>query len=203
MEGVFEVEGKLIYKSGKAEAKTDDEAAQSEAPPTLPTYLLEKAPEEKEADIITPSGKAHNSQDEAAIRGTIIHKLLELAMQVKDIDKLKLDKLAQYIGANEDVTQEVWKVIDNPELKEIFTDYTLTETSIYGDAISGQIDLMLVKDKEIIIIDYKSGKIPYTIPDSYSTQLKHYKNSMLKIYPDKEIKTYILWTEQARLDKIS
>jgi ATP-dependent exoDNAse (exonuclease V) beta subunit len=37
------------------------------------------------------------------------------------------------------------------------------------------------------------------VPDVYKRQLKAYKQLAEKIYPDKQVETYILWTNTAKL----
>jgi ATP-dependent helicase/nuclease subunit A len=56
---------------------------------------------------------------------------------------------------------------------------------------------------EIIIVDYKSNRPPAETaedtPNSYKKQLEIYKGILSKVYPNKNIKTAILWTNTSKL----
>ena len=82
--------------------------------------------------------------------------------------------------------------------------------------MNGSIDLMIVKDKIITIIDYKSDSADYqnkeqfekVLKENYQPQLEAYKKFVSTIYPDYQINTNIVWYEEiddmttARLLKI-
>lgn len=78
-----------------------------------------------------------------------------------------------------------------------------TEVSIgYNDgeqARIGRIDLLAIRGKDVIIVDYKTDKkVPKSlaeIPESYIKQLQFYSDALKKIYPDYQIYTKILWIE--------
>ena len=79
-----------------------------------------------------------------------------------------------------------------------------TEVSIgyndNGKTKIGRIDLLAMKDSEIIIIDYKTDKnVPKSaaaIPKNYMTQMQFYSDALKKIYPDYQVITKILWIEE-------
>ena len=66
---------------------------------------------------------------------------------------------------------------------------------------------MIIKNFEIIIIDYKSDINPpenqFEIAESYKDQLNFYKETGKKIYPKKDMITMILWLENGNLMEIS
>ena len=63
-----------------------------------------------------------------------------------------------------------------------------------------RIDLLIEKDKEVIIIDYKSDDNTKEIPQIYLEQLRSYKSSVQLIYPQKQIKTAIFWLKNLKLN---
>ena len=66
-----------------------------------------------------------------------------------------------------------------------------------GEIKNGRVDLLVIKDNEVIIIDYKSDSKPNltVIPPKYIQQLSLYKRVFTEIYPDKQIKCKIIWLE--------
>ena len=69
--------------------------------------------------------------------------------------------------------------------------------------ISAQFDRLTVLPDKVIIVDFKTNRepaaSPQDIPDNYKKQLQVYKHLAEKIYPDKNVETYILWTNTAKL----
>ena len=64
-----------------------------------------------------------------------------------------------------------------------------------------------MSNTEVCLIDYKTGR---SIPDSaektplaYIRQMAAYKAVMEKIYPDRKIKCFLLWTEAPLLTDIT
>ena len=64
----------------------------------------------------------------------------------------------------------------------------------------GRIDLLAMREGEVIIVDYKTDKkVPKSrseIPEGYIKQLKFYADAIGKIYPQHKISTKILWIEE-------
>ena len=101
-------------------------------------------------------------------------------------------------------------MINHKEFGKVFGANSKAEVPIMGEVdgkiISGQIDRLVILPDQIAIIDYKTNrpaaKTLTDVPLSYYKQLRAYKALIAKIYPDKEIKTYILWTNTAHLMEI-
>ncbi|HSQ98270.1 MAG TPA: PD-(D/E)XK nuclease family protein [Rickettsiales bacterium] len=74
---------------------------------------------------------------------------------------------------------------------------------IGNDIISGQIDRLTITEDKVFIIDYKNTNyLPKQVPEKYKKQLELYKILLEKIYPDKVIECYILWTSFGKIEKI-
>ena len=95
--------------------------------------------------------------------------------------------------------------------KEIFGSNSFAEAPITGvlqdgTTVSGQIDRLLIKDKEIYILDYKTNRPPpqnvAAIPAVYRTQMATYAAILREIYPDHIIRTALIWTDGPRLMEI-
>jgi ATP-dependent helicase/nuclease subunit A len=82
-------------------------------------------------------------------------------------------------------------------------------------SVSGQIDRLAVTEDEVIVLDYKTSlNAPATVEEisaDYVTQLALYRQLVARLYPDKSIACYVVWThahdgpvviqlEESRLD---
>ncbi|MGN1063099.1 MAG: PD-(D/E)XK nuclease family protein, partial [Alphaproteobacteria bacterium] len=100
--------------------------------------------------------------------------------------------------------------MEEARFADLFGPSSLAEVPIVGvlgtQAVSGQIDRLLIKEKEIILIDYKSNRhVPQTldaVPAAYKKQLQTYKALLKNIFPDKVIKSYLLWTQNLSITEI-
>jgi ATP-dependent helicase/nuclease subunit A len=78
---------------------------------------------------------------------------------------------------------------------------------IEGQALSGQIDRIVVEDDRVLIVDYKTLRPPPEtedgVPALYLRQLATYRAALSRIYPGRRIDCALLWTEGPRLMPIS
>ena len=147
-------------------------------------------------------------------RGEIIHKLLQFLpgisnnKQTQTIKDFLQQKAPEFNEIEiEKICQEITFLINNKEFGKVFGANSKAEVPIMGEVdgkiISGQIDRLIIDDNQVIIVDYKTNKnVPDKVPAVYVSQLNAYKKLMHKIYPQKEIKTYILWTNTANMMEI-
>lgn len=169
----------------------------------------------KEIKIINPSlYYAENMQtspqdnSDNLEKGKLVHKLLEILPEAipaewSDIMEIYL-KNKSY---KDEVAEIVLNVLNNNEFKFLFDKNSKAEVPIFGevdgDLISGQIDRMSILDDKIYIVDYKNtNSIPNYVPIKYVKQLVLYKALLKKIYPNKEIISFILWTSFGKIDRV-
>ena len=122
----------------------------------------------------------------------------------KHSDKLNKSSLLQ-------IRQEIITLLTKPEFEEIFSKFSRAEVPIAGEIndkiISAQIDRLVITDNKVIIVDFKTNRPAAdnisSVPQVYLKQLDIYKQLMEKIYPQKIVETYILWTNTANLMKIN
>jgi ATP-dependent helicase/nuclease subunit A len=128
----------------------------------------------------------------SAIRGTRIHLLLELATQSGCSP-----------SGDDSESLEASKVFNNPKFKWIFNaENGFNEIPFMHNKdnklVYGIIDRMIVENEIVHIIDYKSNQVDKNNIDSktdyYLPQMEAYKSAVQKIYPERNIKTYLLFT---------
>lgn len=195
----------------------------------IPDWLFSPVP--KEQPLAKPLTPSHQNDDVSCAlsplkeisdsrlyaRGTIIHKLLQfLPSQQPD----QQENLARNFLQNqapcfpetekEKIISEVISLIHHPDFAPLFGKNSLAEVSLMGQVddhiISGQIDRLIILKDKVMIIDYKTNRPAARtisdIPLSYRKQMYAYKELMARIYPDKKIEAYILWTNTAHIMKI-
>jgi ATP-dependent helicase/nuclease subunit A len=150
---------------------------------------------------------------EARLRGTLVHALLErlpaLAPEHREAmarayvkaraPRLRAD-LSQSIVAN------ALGVLDHPDLSPLFGPGSRAEAPIAGQVttsegeipVSGQIDRLAVLEREVLVADFKTTARPprpgQPPPQAYVAQLALYRTLLREIYPDKHIRTFLIWT---------
>ncbi len=181
--------------------------------PLIPSQASVPAGEEPPA--ISPL----RAQDDYRFRrGNLTHRLLQfLPERAPDARERLAHEFANRYGQDlpsnvrENVVVETLRILDNEQFAPLFGPASRAEVPITGlidgKLISGQIDRLLVDDKTVHIIDYKTNrpppKNPEDVPDMYRTQLKAYRETLHRIYPDHVIKTYLLWTDGPHLMEIT
>ncbi len=148
------------------------------------------------------------SDVDATNRGIIIHSIFEAINSHSKLDKMVCKNI--YGKKTTDILwdeywQEVQQVITAEEFAFIFStkNESYNEVSIsYLDndaTIYGIIDRIVITDKTIYIIDYKTHQsvnnqniLHYAL--HYQTQLMHYQQAAQHLWPEHSIKSYLLFT---------
>ncbi|MBO4644168.1 MAG: UvrD-helicase domain-containing protein [Alphaproteobacteria bacterium] len=185
------------------------------AEPTPPRPLAPSRPDVEEPAPLSPLTQGRIA---AMKRGRLVHALLEILPNYAAKDRLAAAQrliALQMPEATEteqkQTTDSVLDLMNAPATAELFALPSLAEVPVSGvignRVINGQIDRVSVSDTEVRLIDYKTGR---SIPDSaektpvaYIRQMAAYKAVMEKIYPDKKVRCFLLWTEAPKLIEIT
>ena len=170
-------------------------------------------PDEDEADpgLISPvvRGEKHRYR-----RGTVIHRLLQFipdaaAENRDEIIKTFLDVNAPDFDEAEKqrIRQEVGRLLKDERFAVLFGPGSRAEVPVMGEVdgkiISGQIDRLAVEGDKVLIVDFKTNRPAARraedVPAAYKKQLQAYKQLVEKVYPEKAVRTFILWTDTAVL----
>lgn len=212
------------------ESKPFDKTARS-----LPQWALQPAPvpqypsktlmpsRMEDDDVPVRSPLVANNDAYRFRRGLLTHALLQYLPDVKTENRAAaadtyLQRQAPDIPApvRQSIRNESLAILTNPDFSMFFGENSMAEVPVTGtvihektgkkDIISGQIDRMLVTDKDIWIIDYKSNRPPprdiADVPAQYKNQLAAYKQLMGQIYPKHIIHCALLWTDGPFMMKI-
>ena len=181
--------------------------------PIPPRPLAPSRPTQSEPAPYSPiAGDANRYQ-----RGRLIHRLLEL---LPEVEHERRAGFAQDILAREaseldattlrDVVDATLKVLSAPVAAVAFAPGSRAEVPIVGRigsfVVAGEVDRLAVTSDEVILIDYKTNRNPPSdaggIPAVYYRQMAAYRAVLNKMYPDKSISCFILWTEGPSLIRL-
>lgn len=179
-------------------------------PPPEKTLAVPLAPSRPGEDE-QPARSPLDENDEGRFaRGILIHRVLEL---LPNLPRAEWEEaLERFLApapsplspiAQKSLPTEIFKVLDHPEFKDIFGPASRAEVSIAGltgkTAIAGQIDRLVIRDHDILIVDYKTNRPPPKdvsgVPVMYLKQMAAYRLIIQKVYPAHVVRTALLWTD--------
>lgn len=176
------------------------------------------APSRAAAPTLAVTSPAAAEAGQRFQRGNMTHKLLQYlpdwpADQRRDVAVAYLERMEAEVPADlrASVVDEVIAVLENAAYAYLFGPGSQAEVPLVGvvghgaeaQAISGQVDRLLVTPTEIRLIDYKTNRPPPKtrdkLPQAYAVQMAYYVALLQQIYPDRPIRAALLWTDGATL----
>jgi ATP-dependent helicase/nuclease subunit A len=148
------------------------------------------------------------------LKGRLVHGLLAALPGLPpnrrlDIGARYLQRLGRELasGEAEHLLVGVLAILEDPTFKDVFGPDALEEVPITGIigryTVSGQIDRLILKDNEALIIDYKTNRPPPAVvddvPSAYLRQLAAYRAVIRATGPLTAVRCALLWTETAHL----
>ncbi|MEO8530314.1 MAG: UvrD-helicase domain-containing protein, partial [Deltaproteobacteria bacterium] len=154
-------------------------------------------------------GLSASVEDDARARGVFIHYLLEhLADEPVDHRRALAHELAGIeVGFDAHAAaDEALAVLNHP----IFQHDSLCEAGftadlpeLNGQAVLGRIDRLVVMEDQILIVDYKSDRLPPTSAEqvgaTYLAQMGAYVSALGQMVTDKPVHVAIFWTATNQL----
>ncbi|GLQ04866.1 double-strand break repair helicase AddA [Sneathiella chinensis] len=177
----------------------------------FPPEPLTPSREEEEPAVRSPLGQDDGRRFH---RGILIHRLLESlpSVAVQDREQVARTWLARPAhnldaAAQAQILSETLAVLEHPEFAGIFGPEGMAEVPLTGllgsQIMSGQIDRLLIREKDILIVDYKTNRPSPTrvedVPSVYLRQMNIYRRALMGMYPDKAVKCALLWTDGPHL----
>ncbi|NVO55900.1 double-strand break repair helicase AddA [Rhodobacteraceae bacterium B1Z28] len=155
-------------------------------------------------------GDTGQDEEAAKLRGTRLHLLLEhLPGSTPDTWSQLCARVLPDMQEAErlELLTEATRVLTADHLRPVFAPDSLAEVPVSaklnGRRMHGIIDRLIVTESEVHVVDFKSNA---TVPDRVESypegllrQMGAYAQALAQIYPDKNIRTAILWTRKAEL----
>lgn len=222
----------LIYETGDPAAAAEADRPAAAGAVTAPAWLTSPPPTEPSPPRPLAPSRPGNTDppvrsplDDADPlrfkRGTLVHRLLQtlpdLAMEKRQ------DAAARFLAMPaHDLTpdqqaqlrDETFGVLEHPGFAALFGPDSRAEVPLAGligqsgeskgpFAVSGQVDRLLIRGHEILVLDYKTLRPapsdPERVPPAYLAQMAGYRAILRQIYPDRPIRCALVFTETPRL----
>jgi ATP-dependent helicase/nuclease subunit A len=144
-------------------------------------------------------------------RGRVLHKILQDIPGM--VEHEAMNHARALLAKNQidvSLAENIVGLIYTPETCDLFgvdsqAEVTLGAVLPNGQRFTGRVDRLIVRDGEIVLIDYKTDRnVPEKLDDnhSYVTQMAAYVLALKQAYNDRQIRVAILWTSIPRLDWI-
>jgi ATP-dependent helicase/nuclease subunit A len=168
-------------------------------PPTahLPDWARQPPPPEAtEPRRMGASARALRRTPELA-RGEAVHALLKaLPDHPPETRRAIAEAYLKRKGIDPSVAGEVLGVMER--FAPWFADSGLAEISLAAAGSPSRIDRLILAGHEVLIVDYKSDRAPPSdlanVNADYLGQLARYRDQVAAVFPDKAIRTALLWT---------
>jgi ATP-dependent helicase/nuclease subunit A len=196
--------------------------------PLCPSWVHSPAPAEPRpprplapsqlAEDREPSPPPSAASRVAARRGTLIHQLLERLADV-EVDERReraLDWLERSAGLTDpvqrsDMADQVCAVLSDLRLSSLFAPGSLGEAPLAatmpdGRVVAGTVDRLLIEDKRVLVLDFKTGRVPAsesTIPIAHRAQMQAYVAALQVIFPEHDIRAALLYTTGPQLFELT
>ncbi|WP_158380577.1 double-strand break repair helicase AddA [Candidatus Endolissoclinum faulkneri] len=159
----------------------------------------------------------HKNGSDHLKRGVLLHRLLQLLPDLEPQYRRAagLALIGKHIDTNgnkmDDWLEEVLLVLNHPEFAPVFAFNSRAEVPIIGQVngpnglqtISGVIDRLVVCEECILIVDYKSNRLPpmsiNSVEESYLQQMAAYRTLVSSLYPGRLVRCAFLWTSRPYL----
>ncbi|MCA0940316.1 double-strand break repair helicase AddA [Salipiger pacificus] len=198
-------------------------AVQAEVLPELEPHLLTPAPlpappPESRSPSDLGGAKALSGiegldEEEAKLRGTVLHLLLE---HLAPLDAAARSEAVPHVltlaeelpEETETIVAEALAVLGAPALTPVFAVDALAEVPISAEIepvgrIHGVIDRLLVTPEKVIALDFKSNRTvpgsPADVPEGLLRQMGAYAAALTQVFPGRSIETGLVWTATQEL----
>jgi ATP-dependent helicase/nuclease subunit A len=168
--------------------------------------------------LFTDKGRSDRSLE----RGRVTHRMLQMLPDISpedqsDAARRYAERTARFWpqAEREALVAGVLTLISQPEMQAVFSAHGQAEVSIMGTlaigqqtfAVSGRIDRLAVLDDHVVILDYKTNRLPpksaAQIPFAHRAQLTIYREILAPLYPGKRIDCVLVYTEDASIHTLA
>ncbi len=177
---------------------------------SAPTSLLGR-----DMPVMAPFGEGREARLK---RGRLIHALLQYLPDVPDADReaagrnfLARDASLEDAQRDEMLTAALG-VLNDPAMAGVFAPGGRAEAAIIGASkaylpegvvINGRVDRLVVSDKEVFIVDFKTDQPapaePSGVGESYRLQMAAYWAVLKEAWPDRTVRAALCWTDGPKL----
>jgi ATP-dependent helicase/nuclease subunit A len=168
------------------------------------------------AEITSPLARAGTGRFR---RGLLIHRLLQSLPDMAPAErKGRAHAFLAQTGhdlppaAREEIAGTVMRLLADSAFSSIFAKGGLAEIPLAAQIrladgreipVVGRIDRLVVNATEVLVLDFKTNRPPpmalEQIDEAYVRQLALYRRALMQLFPDRDVRAALLWTEGPRL----
>ncbi|PWE52441.1 double-strand break repair helicase AddA [Metarhizobium album] len=160
--------------------------------------------------------------DRSLERGKLTHRMLQILPDMPAPEREAaairyLERAARFWPAAErqSLAASVLSVLSHPELAAVFSSEARAEVAVMGTvrindqdyAVSGRMDRLAVDGDRVILVDFKTNRVPPVnaagVSLAHKAQLAIYREILKPLYPDKHFDCVLVYTETANLIRLS
>ena len=160
--------------------------------------------------------------DRALQKGRFIHRMLQTLPEIAPEERAAAarryaERAARFWpqAERDALVNSVIALLSHPDLQGTFGTHAQAEVSIMGTlklggqsyAVSGRIDRLADLDDRVVILDYKTNRVPpgeeSSIPFAHRAQLAIYREILSPLYPGKRVDCMLVYTENASIYTLS
>jgi ATP-dependent helicase/nuclease subunit A len=166
--------------------------------------------------IASPLFVEKGKPDRSLQKGRLLHRMLQTLPDVPRGEQA--DAAVRYTkraasfwpeAERQQLVDSVVKLLRDPSLESVFSTHAQAEVSVMGTltiggvdhAVSGRVDRMAVFDERVVVLDYKTNRVPpqtaEAIPFAHKAQLAFFREILAPLYPGKRIDCVLVYTETA------
>ncbi|MCH9845200.1 MAG: UvrD-helicase domain-containing protein [Alphaproteobacteria bacterium] len=172
-----------------------------------------------------PQQGANHVMQYAALRGSLIHKILERLSAMGGVLGHEAEAtIMRYLANNgltkqqakEDAAQIMQLIASypqffNPQMAAMTHQKILNEVPIVGDVTDesgkvksfyGIIDRLMIGGDKVLVLDYKTGKRTMRKLQNYQKVMQIYAQLLTPLYPRCHIETALLWVDELLFDRL-
>ncbi|MGY5809348.1 double-strand break repair helicase AddA [Rhizobium sp. LEGMi198b] len=172
--------------------------------------------------VASPLFTEKPKSDRSLEKGRFIHRMLQTLPEIAPADRADAarryaERAARFWpeAEREALINAVMALLSHPDLQGVFSAHAQAEVSIMGTltlgdqnyAVSGRIDRLTVLDDRVVILDYKTNRVPprgaEEIPFAHRAQLAIYREILSPLYPGRRIDCVLVYTENASIHTLS
>jgi ATP-dependent helicase/nuclease subunit A len=181
-----------------------------EPAPPEPSPPRPLAPSRRVALPAPARGPLDEAGGSAFLRGRLIHRLLELLPE--EAPAMRAAAARRFLArpahgldaeAQAEIVAEVLGVLTDADAAPLFGPLSQAEVPLAAvigkHVVSGQVDRLLVEKTRVWVVDFKSGRAApgadSAIPEAYLAQMADYRAVLTVIFPGREIRSALLFTD--------
>lgn len=194
----------------------------TKAPTIAPRFEFRRPSEAADDNRPFHRGESVRDRQQALRRGVLVHRLLQSLPDIaaerrrEAADRYLARNAADWSAAERDaLAAAMIGLIADARFATLFAAGSRAEVPVVGRiarsgraplAVSGQIDRIIITEREVLIADYKTNHAPPRgldgVPSAYCQQLALYRALLLRLYPGKVVRAALVWTETPEIMEI-